>query len=192
MLIVDLDGVLRRFEPVEDIEHRHGLPTGSLLGTAFRPDLLQPAVTGLVDDDRWRAGVTAALVAEHGPAAAAAVAEWSLSPGRVDADVLAVIRRYRERAPVAILSNATTRLPADLARLGLDAEVDRVFASCALGVAKPDPRVFALVCAELGVAAADCLFVDDTAGHVDAGRAAGLRTHHYVSPEGLARFLGCG
>lgn len=136
MLIVDLDGVLRRFDPVTAIEHRHGLPTGALLRTAFRPDLLHPAVTGLVDDDRWRTEVATALAADHGPTSAAAVAEWSLSPGRVDADVLAVIRRYRRRAPVAILSNATTRLPADLARLGLDAEVDRVFPSAALGMAK--------------------------------------------------------
>jgi putative hydrolase of the HAD superfamily len=190
VLIVDLDGVLRRFEPVEAIEHRHGLPVGSLLGTAFRPDLLEPAVTGLIDDDRWRAEVAAVLVAEHGPAAAAAVAEWSRSPGSVDADVLAVVRRYRRRAPVALLSNATTRLPADLARLGLDAEVDRIFASYALGVAKPDPRVFALVCAQLGAAPADCLFVDDTTGHVTAARAAGLVTHHFETVDGLTRFLG--
>ena len=82
------------------------------------------------------------------------------------------------------------RLPSDLARLGLDAEVDHVFASCELGVAKPDPRVFELVCERLGAAPADCLFVDDTPGHVAAAAAAGLRAHRYRGAAELAGFLG--
>jgi hypothetical protein len=45
-LIIDLDGVLRRWEPVDPIESRHGLPTGALFGTAFSPTLLDPVITG--------------------------------------------------------------------------------------------------------------------------------------------------
>jgi putative hydrolase of the HAD superfamily len=188
-LIVDLDGVLRRWEPVGPIEARYGLPDGALFATAFSPALLTPVITGAVDDERWRADVSAALVAAHGPAAAAAVARWSESSGAVDQDVLDLVRRHRRRAPVVALTNATSRLPHDLARLGLDRELDRVFSSHELGVAKPDPRVFALVCAQLGAEPAGCLFVDDTAGHVAAAAAAGLRAHHFRTPAGLARFL---
>ncbi|WP_308257592.1 HAD family hydrolase [Pseudonocardia lacus] len=188
-LIIDLDGVLRRWEPLDAVEARHGLPRGALLAAAFEPDLLHRAITGAVDDDRWRADVTAALAAAHGPAARAAVAEWSASSGAVDAEVLELVRRYRRRAPVVALTNATSRLPRDLAAVGLDRELDRVFSSHELGVAKPDPRVFALVCARLDRAPAECLFVDDTEGHVAAAREAGLRAHHYHSPAALAAFL---
>jgi putative hydrolase of the HAD superfamily len=188
-LIIDLDGVLRRWEPLDPIEHRYGLPPGSLLAAAFRPALLERAVTGVIDDAAWRAEVAEALVAEHGPRAAGAVEQWSASAGTVDSDVLDVVRRYRRTAQVVALTNATSRLPHDLARLGLDRELDAVFSSHELGVAKPDPRVFVLVCVRLGADPADCLFVDDTAGHVAAAEAAGLRAHLFGAPEALARFL---
>jgi putative hydrolase of the HAD superfamily len=191
-LIIDLDGVLRRWEPLDDVEARHGLPRGALLAAAFEPDLLDRVTTGAIDDDRWRADVTTALVAAHGPAAERAVVEWSASSGAVEPVVLDVVRRYRRSAPVVALTNATSRLPRDLARLGLDRELDRVFSSHELGVAKPDPRVFALVCEQLGRAPGECLFVDDTAGHVAAAREAGLRAHHYRTPADLAAFLGLG
>lgn len=189
-LIIDLDGVVRRWESATPIELRHGLPVGTLTATAFRPDLLDPAITGAVDDPRWRADIAAALARRHGRAGERAVEEWSRSCGTVDEAVLRLVRRYRGSAPVVVLSNAISRLPADLARLGLDDEFDAVFDSYRLGVAKPDPRVFALVCTELGAGPAECLFVDDTAGHVAGARAAGLRAHHYRSPDDLAAFLG--
>jgi putative hydrolase of the HAD superfamily len=191
-LIIDLDGVLRRWDPLDAVEERHGLPRGALLGAAFEPERLRRVTTGAIDDDRWRAEVTAALVAAHGPAAAEAVVEWSASSGVVEPAVLDVVRRYRRGAPVVALTNATSRLPRDLARLGLDRELDAVFSSHELGVAKPDPRVFALVCARLEREPGQCRFVDDTAGHVAAARAAGLSAHHYRTPEELARFLGLG
>ena len=189
-LIIDLDGVLRRWEPLDAVEAHHGLPRGALPAVAFEPELLDRVVTGRIDDDAWRAEVTTALATVHGPAARAAVAEWSASAGAVDPAVLEVVRRYRRTAPVVALTNATSRLPRDLARIGLDRELDRVFSSHELGVAKPDPRVFALVCAQLGREPAECLFVDDTEGHVAAARRTGLRAHHYRDPAGLAVFLG--
>src|SRR3954470_19636182 len=138
-LIIDLDGVLRRWRSVGPIEARHGLPDGALFAIAFSPALLTPVITGAVDDERWRADVAAALVAAHGPAAAGAVTQWSESTGEVDQDVLGLVRRYRRGAPVVALTNATSRLPRDLARLGLDQELDAVFSSHELGIAKPDP-----------------------------------------------------
>jgi len=117
------------------------------------------------------------------------VAQWSASAGEVDEEVLAVIRGLRGRCRVALLSNATTRLRADLDRLGLTAVLDEVFSSAELGLAKPDPDVFRVVCARLGVAPAECGFVDDTAGHVRAAEAVGLVGHRYRSPDGLVGFL---
>jgi putative hydrolase of the HAD superfamily len=90
---------------------------------------------------------------------------------------------------VALMSNATDRLRSDLRALSLDEEVDAVFNSAELGVAKPDPEVFRLVCEGLGLAPEQCLFVDDSAEHVAAAEAVGLTVHEHRSAAGLSDFL---
>lgn len=191
-VVVDLDGVLRRWDPavIADAEAAHGLPVGALAAAAFHPKLLSVAVTGRISDGQWREQVAGELAGRFGRAAAAgAVSQWSASAGEVDEEVLAVVRGLRGQCRVGLLSNATTRLRADLDRLGLTAVLDEVFNSAELGLAKPDPEVFRVVCARLGVAPAECGFVDDTAGHVRAAEAVGLVGHRYVSPAGLVGFL---
>ena len=51
---------------------------------------------------------------------------------------------------MVLLSNATDRLEEDLERLGVLHEVDEVYNSSRLGLAKPDPRIFAAVTATKG------------------------------------------
>src|SRR3954465_11157330 len=54
-LVVDLDGVLRVFDPtaVRDVEVVYQLPPGTLLGIALRWELLHQAVTGRITHDAW-------------------------------------------------------------------------------------------------------------------------------------------
>ncbi len=194
-LVIDLDGVLRHWtgQRTAAIERRHGLPGGSLTAIAFAPDRLVPAVTGRITDAAWRAGIAEELTRQHGADGAAAVREWSAPVGDVDADVLRLVRAQRRLRTVALLSNATDRLRSDLRALSLEDEFDAIFGSAELGVAKPDPEVFARVCSALDRTPAQCLFVDDSAGHVAAAAAAGLRAHRYRSAPELERFLaGCG
>lgn len=51
---------------------------------------------------------------------------------------------------------------------------------------KPDPRIFALLCARAGMSAADCLFIDDGERNVAGARAAGMAAIHFTAPEALA------
>lgn len=190
-LVLDLDGVLRRWDPgvAAAAEQRHGLPAWSLERAAFAAPGLQDAVTGRTSDAQWRAGTAARLAARYGPRAVDAVAEWLRPVGSVDADVLRLVREERRRRPVAVLSDATDRLPADLAALGLDREVDAVLGSWELGVAGPDPAAFTAACSALGVEPARCLFVDDDAGHVRAAEDVGLRGRRITTAGRLAAFL---
>ena len=191
-LIIDLDGVLRIWDPniITDAEKTSGLPTGALSAAAFGDDeLLIRAITGAISDEEWRREIAGRLAAHFGDAAFAAVKLWSKSAGTVDSEVLAVIRDERRRREVAILSNATTRLDSDLSRLGLCEEVDHVINSSDLGVAKPDPLIFLRACELLHRAAEDCLFVDDTFANARAATSAGLRAHHYTNVDGLRSFL---
>ena len=193
-LLLDLDGVLRVWDPAYDaaLEQRHGLPPGALAHAVFGPaSLLADAVTGRITDEEWRAHAAEQVARAHGPVAAAVVADWSESAGAVDADVLDVVRRARAAGwRVGLLTNATTRLRADLAHLGLDAELDVVVSSADLGIAKPDPRAFAETCRLLGAAPSDCVLVDDSPTNVAAADAVGLDAHLHQDAAALAALLG--
>jgi 2-haloacid dehalogenase len=49
-------------------------------------------------------------------------------------------------------------------------------------VAKPDPRIFAILLERYGLVAADTVFIDDSPANITAAGAAGLVTIHYQSP----------
>tara|TARA_B110000438_G_C15564558_1_gene542619 strand:- start:49 stop:693 length:645 start_codon:yes stop_codon:yes gene_type:complete len=53
-------------------------------------------------------------------------------------------------------------------------EFDPVIDSCEVGVRKPDPAIYSLICNRMDVAPSDCLFLDDHLGNVEAALAAGL------------------
>lgn len=59
--------------------------------------------------------------------------------------------------------------------LPLDELFDVVIDSCEVGMRKPDPRIFSLMCDQLGVAPGRAAFLDDYPGNVAAAEAAGLR-----------------
>jgi putative hydrolase of the HAD superfamily len=181
-LLVDLDGVLRRWDPSVQAaaERRHGLEPGTILRTAMEWSRVQPAITGQISHDEWMAGVAAALDAP------AAVAEWQAYRGDVDADVLGLVKLAREAGrPVGIATNATDRLDADLAALGLAGAVDAVLNSSVLGVPKPSPEYFARACRALRTPPDRVLFVDDSDRFVRGARAAGLSAYRWTGPADL-------
>jgi putative hydrolase of the HAD superfamily len=187
-VLIDFDGVLRRWDPEDTTraEEQCGLPKGAILRTAFAPDLLRPTITGRATDETWRQQIAERLRAEH-PSAQAdrAVSLWSESPGEVDQRVLSMIRSCQERAAMVLVTNATSRLDRDLARLGLATTFDHVINSSVVGHAKPDPAFFAAALATVGVAADEAFYIDDDAGNVAAATRIGIAGHHYRGLETL-------
>ncbi|WP_440902518.1 HAD family hydrolase [Actinosynnema sp.] len=177
LLLLDLDGVLRRFGPDAPIEDAHGLRRGLLAETAR--SVAGPALVGAETDARWRDAVVGALVARgvDGEVAASAVRAWS-RVGEVVPEALELVRAVRGRCRVALLTNATDRIGADLAALGLDREVDAVVSSARLGVAAPDPEAFRRALRVLQHSPSATLFCDDSAGNAEGARAAGLDAAH--------------
>jgi putative hydrolase of the HAD superfamily len=192
-LLVDLDGVLRHFDPAVPgtVERRYGLAPGSLLATATRPDLLRPALLGHRTHAEWLAAIAADLrpAGDDPDAARAAVAEWSGQRGEVDPDVLGLIRELRAAGiPVGLATNATDLLDADLAALKLTGETDTVAGSAAMGVAKPAPEYFQRACQAVGAPPERVLLVDDDDRMVGGARAAGLLAYRWTGAAGL-RYL---
>lgn len=82
---------------------------------------------------------------------------------------------------VGVLSNTLPSLRESLAYHGLAPYVDGFFASCALGVAKPDPKAFLLALEGLGLAPEETLYLDDDPENVEAARRLGLRAELYAA-----------
>jgi putative hydrolase of the HAD superfamily len=186
-LLIDLDGVLRRWDPAPMIavEVAHGLKPAALLETAMSWDIYRPAVAGEITDAEWMD-----LVADRLPldpdTARAAVAEWQTYRGEPDPDALAFIREVRAGGrPVGLATNATDRLREDLDLLGLADEVDVVASSWELKSHKPAPEFFAKACELIGVPPKYVLFVDDDDRVVRGARAAGLAAYRWTGPQHL-------
>lgn len=66
---------------------------------------------------------------------------------------------------------------------------DRRYISGHMGVTKPSAEIYARVEADCAIAPERLLFTDDRLENIDAAKARGWQTHHFKSPEGLARRL---
>lgn len=80
-----------------------------------------------------------------------------------------------EGVPLALLSNAPVSFARVAEREPWARHFEHLVFSGDLGVAKPDPRIFAALAERLGAAPQDCVFFDDRQVNVDAANAAGLR-----------------
>ena len=190
-LLVDFDGVLRRW-PADDaaVEARFSRPAGAIREVAFEPGLLQMVVTGRISDEQWRAATARELQARYPLTRAdAAVAAWSEPCGEVNEDVLALVRRVRVAAPVVLVTNATSRLPADLWQLGLEMELDAVINSSEVGIAKPEPGIYAAALDTVRASARDVVYVDDSERNVAAARQLGIHAHCFRDAAEMNAFL---
>lgn len=186
------------------IARRHGIALDAdastlafeaALGTA--PPLAFPDVAphALLAAERawWRAVVTTTF----GPAAASPAFDacfddaWQhyATPAawRLDADVPALLADLRaRRMRLAVVSNFDGRLPPLLAALGIEAFLDAVVYSTAVGAAKPSPRIFSAALARLAVRPDEALHVGDShAADVVGARHAGMHAV-LVAPRGDA------
>lgn len=66
---------------------------------------------------------------------------------------------------------------------------DGILISSEVKLAKPDPRIYAVMLEQIGEPAERCLFIDDSLKNVEAAKALGFQTIHYTSPEALATTL---
>jgi putative hydrolase of the HAD superfamily len=92
---------------------------------------------------------------------------------------------------VGVVSNADGRVARFLEHAGLAAYLDFVIDSGAVGVEKPDPRIFGLACAAAGVAPDEAVHVGDVYEiDVLGARAAGIRPL-LIDPDGLHAAADC-
>jgi putative hydrolase of the HAD superfamily len=90
-------------------------------------------------------------------------------PGAVE--VLDELRRRGYR--LGLISVCSEEVPQLWTETPLAGRIDEPVFSCSVGVAKPDPRIYAIAAERLGAEPAQCLFIDDqptfVAGAIEAG-----------------------
>ncbi|MBI5369172.1 MAG: HAD family hydrolase [Planctomycetes bacterium] len=96
---------------------------------------------------------------------------WEMVP----AEVPGALDRLRRRLRLGVVSNANGTVRHKLARLGLAERFEVIVDSHEEGVEKPDPRLFRIALARMGVAAEEAAYVGDLyCVDVVGARAAGL------------------
>ncbi len=146
---------------------------------------------GRVSEDEWWEVVRSRLGTDTSGLRAA------LESGQTWQDELvAVLREVKPSARTAILSNAWPSQRSRMAELELTDVVHELLLSCEIGCAKPDVNAFKITLQRLGTAPEETLFIDDTAGHVEAAATLGIRGHVHTTTEEtvnvIRRFLARG
>jgi epoxide hydrolase-like predicted phosphatase len=184
-VIFDYGGVLMRTvnpTPRRELDRQYGLEPGGAEKAVFRGSLIDSVQLGRASSAEFWAdvGQQIGLRGEE----LAEFRQTFQSGDRLDEELVALIRRLRDAGyRTALLSNAPASLRERLEPLGIADAFDAVVISGCEGMMKPDPAIFELALARVGVSAAEAVFVDDWRENVAAARRVGL---HAIRFNGLA------
>ena len=193
-VVLDMDGVIRHWLPeyLAEAEERLGLSAGVIGSAAFADPVYGQTMIGTHTAEEW-AAIIGATVADSAPEGvevdADEVAEvWLGTTWRVDQEVVDLAAHLRSAGTtVALFSNATTKLEADLVEMGLGEAFDAVANSARLGAAKPSVDAFHQVGELVGSDPVRTLFVDDRIENVSGAVEAGW---HAVQMHSADRLVG--
>lgn len=163
-----------RWDVARELDQAHGLPRSSVFETLYRCDAWSEIERGFGDAVAWREEAHRALEQRAGRALPRLHDEWRRAQMVIEPN-LELVRALRPDYRLSILSNADLSLRQRLAQeIGIHHLFDDVVCSAEVGMAKPEPAVFALAAERLGVAPAECVFVDDWDVNVKAATEAGM------------------
>jgi putative hydrolase of the HAD superfamily len=119
----------------------------------------------------------------------------ALLAGEFRPEMIEALRRIKTRFKTGCITN---NMPADAAGGGTAAHrsiyareimemFDVVIESSKIGIRKPDPRIYQMMCEKLGVKPDACVYLDDLGGNLKPARAMGMTTIKVVSgPQAVA------
>ncbi|MBE1502636.1 putative hydrolase of the HAD superfamily [Amycolatopsis lexingtonensis] len=180
-MVFDVGGVLeitREMDVGRRWEDRLGLPAGEI-GRRLA-DVWAGGAVGTVTERmvhqaiRDRLGFTGAQVE-------AMMAEmWVRYLGVGNNELIEYVRQLRPRYRTGILSNSFVGArEREQEKYRFEELVDEIVYSHEVGMSKPDPRIYELTCARLGVVSEEMVFVDDVESNIASAREAGIHAILY-------------
>ncbi len=107
---------------------------------------------------------------------------WDRYCGRLNTELMSYARSLRPKYRLGIISNSGDGARREEERrYHFSVVFDPIIYSHEVGLAKPDPRIWALACQRIGVAPAELVFIDDGAEACDSARAFGINAVHHRS-----------
>lgn len=191
VLIFDLGGVVLDWNPRH--LYRKLIPD-EVAREWFLTEVCSPAWNLQMDTGKPSAEAVAELSARFPDQAGLISAYWDRWPEMLGGPIPGTSELVAELAKsgreLYAISNFNGEVwPATLDAFPVLNSFKDIVISSFVGVCKPDPRIFALALRRFGVAAADCLFIDDVAANVDGAKAAGIAAVQFTSAAALRRLL---
>src|SRR5262245_17436840 len=193
-LILDYGNVLSRSQPsdwCESVASQIGVPSSTFQEAYWQHRHLYDA--GLPAAEYWRhvletlghSFLASGLGAITAKLIEADVTSWT----EYRDEVWQLAEWFRHNGGrTAFLSNG---VPEVMARIRAERRLERWFdvvvVSCEVGAAKPDPAIFELCLAQLGVGTRHALFVDDRIDNLEAAAGMGIPTFHFVGADAVSR-----
>jgi epoxide hydrolase-like predicted phosphatase len=180
-VVFDIGGVL---EITPDLgvtrlwETRLGLPAGEL--DERMHDVWASGSIGTIAEEDVHQAITDRLGLDELHRAAFMNDVWREYLGTANKELIEYARRLRPRYRTGILSNSFVGARRrEQAAYGFEDLVDEIVYSHEVGMSKPDPRIYALVCARLDARPEETVFLDDTDRCVVGAREVGIHAIHY-------------
>ena len=191
VLIFDLGGVVLDWNP------RHlfrALIPDEAEREWFLAEVCSPEWNAQMDAGKPSAEAVAELSAEHPEHAALIRAYWEQWPQMLGGVVPGVAELLADLAADGRDLYAITNFngevwPVTQEMFPVLSCFSDVIVSSLAGLTKPDRAIFDLALRRFGVAARDCLFIDDVAANVAGARAAGIAAVQFTSAPALRRLL---
>jgi putative hydrolase of the HAD superfamily len=180
-VVFDIGGVL---EITPDLgvdrrwEARLGLPAGRM-GERM-DDVWTDGALGTVTLDDVHRAIRDRLGLDEQQLTAFMADIWRQYLGTANTELIEYARGLRPRYRTGILSNSFVGArEREQAAYGFEDLVDEIVYSHESGMAKPDPRFYALACERLGARPGETVFLDDTEQCVAGARDVGINAVHY-------------
>lgn len=188
----DIGGVLERVSPQQDWlrpwQERLGLAEPEFTAAIARVDPDHCIGTGRLTEAAYRRRFAAELGLSSAQADEFIADMWRWYCGELDQELTGYAASLRPRFRTAILSNsADGARREEQARYSFADLFDVIIYSHEVGLVKPDPRIYALLCTELNVSPDEVVFLDDVPQNAEAACQFGIRgLLHRSTPESIA------
>jgi epoxide hydrolase-like predicted phosphatase len=180
-VVFDIGGVLEITPDLgihERWEARLALPAGEMderMAEVWRGDSI-----GTITLDDVHQALRDRLGLDEQQLAAYMADVWREYLGTANTELIEYARGLRPRYRTGILSNSFVGArEREQAAYGFEDLVDEIVYSHEAGMRKPDPRIYALACARLGVRPGEMVFIDDWDKAVAGASEAGIHAVHY-------------
>ncbi|MDQ0472239.1 HAD family hydrolase [Labrys wisconsinensis] len=126
---------------------------------------------------------------EHEAAIRAYDERWhEMVPGAIERSVAVLGALRRAGIPTYAITNfSAEKFASAQARFPFLAGFDGIVVSAHEGVLKPEPAIYRLLLDRHGLAADDCIFIDDSVKNVEGARRVGMKAIHFTGPDVLVR-----